>query len=122
MPVNPVTEITAEKKAKFLEALADTCNITEAAEIVGISRQSIYRHRKSDPEFAEALEEARMVGADHLEDIAVDRAKKNSDTLLIFLLKGAKPDKYADRKQITGASGGPFEFKLILTDDAEQDQ
>lgn len=31
-----------------------------------------------------------------------------SDTLLIFLLKGARPEKYRERNEITGSGGGPI--------------
>jgi len=36
-------------------------------------------------------------GTDVLEDIALQRAKDKSDTLLIFLLKACRPGKYKDR-------------------------
>jgi transposase-like protein len=38
--------------------------------------------------------------------------KRYSDTLLIFLLKAAKPDKYRERREIVGAGGGPL---LVVT-------
>jgi hypothetical protein len=33
---------------------------------------------------------------------------KRSDLLLIFLLKGARPDIYRERREISGPSGGPL--------------
>jgi hypothetical protein len=36
-------------------------------------------------------------GTDALEDEALRRAKDKSDTLLIFLLKARRPEKYKDR-------------------------
>ena len=69
------------------------------------------------------------MGGDVLEDEAVRRAKegveepvyqggklvghvqKYSDTLLIFLLKGAKPQKYGDKVRHTNGDGdGPIQF------------
>ena len=36
--------------------------------------------------------------------------KTYSDTLLIFLLKGARPEKYRERWEVSGAGGGPVEI------------
>src|SRR5690606_18484748 len=74
-----------------------------------------YRLRKEDPDFAAAWDEAMEQASDALEVEARRRAiegwdepvfyqgmetgmvRKFSDTLLIFLLKGARPEKYRDR-------------------------
>lgn len=42
--------------------------------------------------------------------------KKYSDTLLIFLMKGARPEKYRDnhRHEISGPGGKPIETKDVL--------
>jgi hypothetical protein len=98
-----------------LEAVRTTCNITKACELTGLRRSSAYEWRAEDDEFRADWERAVEMGGDVLEDEAVRRAKdgvdepvyqggklvgtvrKYSDTLLIFLLKGAKPQKYGDR-------------------------
>ncbi len=40
---------------------------------------------------------------------------KYSDTLLIFLMKGAMPDKYRERREVTGADGGPVKLEHGMT-------
>ncbi len=83
----------------------------------GLGRASVYEWRGEEESFAEDWQKALEIGADLLEDEAVRRAKdgveepvyqggklvghvqKYSDTLLIFLLKGAKPEKYRERSQ-----------------------
>lgn len=118
----------------FLDALADTCHVTDAAKTAGVSRRTVYDHRAAHPEFAAAWDEAKVVGADALEDEAVRRAKEGtlkpvfqggelvghvreySDTLLIFLLKGAKPAKYRERFELTGKDGAPLLGKSYLFD------
>jgi hypothetical protein len=47
------------------------------------------------PVWDDAVEE----GTDALEDTAYQRAKESSDTLLIFTLKGRRPQKWADKHQ-----------------------
>lgn len=40
--------------------------------------------------------------------------RKFSDVLMIFLLKGALPDKYKERNEHTGPGGGPITTKLEI--------
>ncbi|API59627.1 hypothetical protein BSL82_10110 [Tardibacter chloracetimidivorans] len=121
---------TPEKEIAFLAALASTCSVAKACKAAGIeSRNTVYTWRAEDPDFARRWEEAKKLGADVLEDEAVRRAhdgteepvfyqgeatgtiQRYSDTLLIFLLKGAKPDVYKDRvaAEHSGPNGGPIE-------------
>jgi hypothetical protein len=118
------------KKRAYLRALVEAGgNVTKACEIAEIDRSTPYTSQwAEDEEFAGLLPLAETMAADHLEAEAVRRAyhgvtepvgfykgapsayvQRYSDTLLIFLLKGAKPEKYADRHQVTGKDGGPIE-------------
>jgi hypothetical protein len=45
---------------------------------------------------------------DCLEGEAVRGAKDHSNTLLIFLLKARRKEKYAERQEHTGKDGGPI--------------
>lgn len=129
------TFFTDEKRDEFLQAVSDAGgNISEACRVTLVSRPQVYTQRKGDPEFAKALEEARELGVEALEDECRRRAydgvdepviwqgkralddngvpmsiKKYSDTLLMFLLKGAKPGKYRERydHEVSGPGGGP---------------
>lgn len=101
----------------FLRELAATCNVTKAVAKAGIERSTAYEARADDEAFAAMWEKAKAIGAEVLEDEAVRRAhegwdepsiyqgkvgdtiRKFSDTLLIFLLKGAMPDKYRERQE-----------------------
>ncbi len=112
----------------FLTAMsASGGNVTKACETVKVSRNAIYDWREKDPEFAVAWERAKQLGLEGLEDEAVRRAfsgfdekvffnghcvdtiTRYSDTLMVFLLKGGKPEKYRERVQneISGPNGGP---------------
>ena len=106
-----------------------------SAEIAGIERKS-HLWLEKDPEYVEAFQSAREQAGDRLEQEARRRAiegvtepvwyrgqivgevQKYSDTLLIFLLKGAKPEKYAERKwyvEQTGPGGGPIQVDASLS-------
>ena len=124
--------ISHMKKRAFLAAFAECGTVTHAAEIAGISRRMVQYWKKDDPEFAEAFRVAEEKAADRLEQEARRRAiegvsepvfhkgevvgtvQKYSDTLLIFLLKGARPEKYRERvtQEITGKGGGPIEASI----------
>ena len=137
------------KKRAFLAAYAKSGNISTAAEAAGIDRRRHYEWLADDPDgsYAAAVAAAYDQAGDYLEEKArqrategweepvwyqgdeVGRVRKYSDTLLIFLLKGAKPDKYRERGTFehTGKDGGPIEHKhdgsmnLTLLDDGELD-
>ena len=131
---NPRTIRTPKTRAKFLEALKETCNITKACELSGLARTSAYDWKEEDPEFAADWQKALDVAADLLEDEAVRRARDGvnkpvfqggqlvghvqeySDTLMIFLLKGAKPKKYVERLQqeVSGPDGGPIQSAVTV--------
>lgn len=127
------------KKEAFLAAYSEVGTITRAAEIAGIDRMQHYYWMDHDPEYPERFRQAEQKAADRLEQEARRRAvegtekpvfykgkqcgvvREYSDTLLIFLLKGALPDKYKERvaAEHTGKGGGPIEVKRYdsLTDE-----
>ena len=127
------TRVTAKKRAKFLEVLADTANVTKASDAIGIDRFSLYRIRDKDEEFRLQWDEAVERGTNRLEDEAVRRAtegwdepvfylgqqtgmvRKFSDTLLIFMLKARRPEKFRERieQQHTGKDGAPLAPPVI---------
>lgn len=118
-----------EWREKFIAALARLGNVTAACDKAKISRSQVYRVRDEDAEFAAAWDEALEEATERLEAEARRRAEKGtlepifhkgekvgsvrrySDTLMIFLLKAHRPDKYRDNHRIehTGADGGPIE-------------
>ena len=88
---------TTIKKSKAIEIYAETCSVTGACSGVGIARSTWYTWLKEDEDFAEEVNKAREHVANVLEQEAVKRALAKSDLLIIFLLKGLKPDVYHDR-------------------------
>lgn len=120
---------TALKRQKFLDALEETASVSAACKQSGLPRRTAYEWKEADVGFAKAWEAAldRAVGV--LEDEAVRRAmvgvdkpvfhqgkrcgviREYSDTLLIFLLKAQKPEKYRERFEHTGANGKPIEIE-----------
>lgn len=119
----PATPATPEKRpgkppkgwrVRFLAALADTGNARDSARAAGVDRATAYRHREKDEGFADAWEAALQDATDSLEMEARRRAvegveepvfhkgervgsvRRYSDTLLIFLLKAHRPEKYRD--------------------------
>ena len=88
------------KKAAFLKAYGECGNVRQAAKAANIDRTTHYLWLHKDEEYATAFEDAQEDAADTLEAEAWARATggdKPSDTLLIFLLKGMRPEKYRER-------------------------
>jgi len=89
-------------KAKFLDLLRTSGNVTLAARGAGVSRTEIYELRHNEPEFAKAWDSAIEEAVELLEAVAWQRAKNQSDSLIMFLLKAYKSERFADRLRIEG--------------------
>lgn len=112
------------RQPAFLAAFAETGSVTLAARSANLSKDMHYRWLKTDPEYAGKFEVARMRAVQMLEDEALRRAREGwlepvfyagkvcgyvprySDSLLMFLLRGWRPDRYRDRTEICGPGGG----------------
>ncbi len=103
-----VTKVTPEKKAKFLSVLAEGGSVTQAARAIGMARKNIYAWRNKDEQSKADWEDAVEQGMDCLEDEVGRGAKDHSNSLLIFLLKARRKEKYAERQEHTGKDGGPI--------------
>ena len=142
---------TAERQRKFIEHLALTGSVGEAAAIAGVSSRSAYRLRnKAGAEsFARAWDAALSLAATRLAAIAFDRAlhgrserfyrdgelvmerKMPSDYLLTWLLSRLDPLQFGSptAKALAGATGDPRErsrnslpeLTASLTDVATED-
>lgn len=113
-------EITHPKKRAFLAAFAELGTVTHAADAAKITRKTHYLWMKDDDSeiYKAAFEDAQHHACDSLEREARRRAvhgtdkpvfhqgiecgtiREYSDTLLIFLMKGAMPEKYRDRAEV----------------------
>jgi len=106
-----------EKKRKFLELLACHGVATTAAKEAGISHVTAFKHRREDPVFAEAWEEALNIAKGSMEREVIrrglegvdkplhhkgyltgDTVKEYSDNLLMFQMKALDPDRYRENK------------------------
>jgi hypothetical protein len=115
------------QKGLFLEALAQTGNVTLAAEHAGVNRTTPYGWRDNSDSFAAKWYEAIHEAGDRLEAEARRRAvegtqkpvyqggklvghvQEYSDTLLIFLMKGANPEKYREVREVRQKIEGSVE-------------
>lgn len=129
------TALTPQKRNLFLHWLARTGNVTRAAEKAKVNRTHMYQVRQEDETFAAAWQEATVIAVERLELEARRRAeqgvlepvyyqgekvgavRKYSDTLLIFLLKAHKPEKYRDHAslELSGKGGGPVLTQATVT-------
>lgn len=124
-----------KRRETFLAEYARSGNISHSARHAGVDRGTHYKWL-ADPAYAEAFKLADADAGDALEAEARRRAvegvdepvgwykgkaggvvRRYSDTLLIFMLKGRKPDVYGDKHQIehTGKGGGPIETATRVT-------
>lgn len=138
---NRSTKRSEKKDEAILEALREGGTVADAAKAAVINRATAYRWREADKKFADAWDDAIEEGTDALEKEAIRRAvegvrepviyqgkfstvtdpntgeetpltvRKYSDSLLMFMLKGRRPEKFKDRHEHTGKDGGPIATK-----------
>lgn len=97
-----LVKLVAKKtwEEKFLTHLSKTGNILASCRIANISDTHVYKQRKENPEFAARMATAIETALDSLEAVAFERAKSHSDTLLIFLLKSHRPERYRENLKV----------------------
>lgn len=117
---------TQDKRSRFLQRLAETANITEAARAVKMTRASAYAFRRKSEAFARAWDQAMQQALDELETVLLERAihgvdkpvyyggkacgtvRHYSEGLAMFILKARRPDVYgriaAEREELAGAN------------------
>ena len=96
----PADKIRHPKRASMLAALSKTGNISASARAAEIHRSTHYEWLALDPDYAAGVDQALEEAVDVLEAAARKRALIGSDVLLIFLLKGHRPEKYRERHEI----------------------
>jgi hypothetical protein len=135
-PAEEAAEATRLKKLAFLAAYSSCASRTKAANAIGIDRTTHYIWLREDAEYKQQFDALAEEVADLLEDEAVRRAvegeeepligrvdkdldgiitkvRKRSDRLLELLLKANRPDKFRERREITGKNGGPINYRDV---------
>lgn len=96
----------------FLEQLRKIPIVQVACEKVDVSRNTVYRWRKEDPEFAKqmdaALSDGEAVVNDMSESQLLSKIKNGEWPPIAFWLRKRHP-KFKDRLEITGTLQGPQE-------------
>lgn len=130
----------ALKQTQFLDAYCESGRVDLATKHVGVKYQAPYQWAKTDPSFLERWNDAKKIAAMKLEDAAFKRAhtgytkpiyqrgvlvgveRHYSDSLTMFLLRGAMPEKYRDRLDVeqSGKGGGPVHVAVGLNAEAAE--
>jgi hypothetical protein len=125
VPDNQYVPVSDRALCIFLACLSEGWSVSKASEKAGFSYATAYVHRRKNPEFSAAWDDAIEQGTDHLEDIATARATEGyqrpiyvggrlvghvteySDGLLQFMLRGRRREKY-------GGNGNSSTAALVL--------
>jgi len=114
----------------FWQAMSETLNIKESCRIAEIDMVTYYNHKKKNPEeFEKKFEECKFSYRERLRTEVLRRAcegveepvfyrgeicgkiRKYSDNLLMFELKRWDAKYATERREISGAGGGPIQQK-----------
>jgi len=119
-PYNELPRMTERQKTQFLELLIGGASQHRAASQLGIPRLLVVREAHLDEQFAKDLELALEARIDAIEELAIEFATQGTErgvyhmgvlvdterqygphSLLQFLLKANKPEKYKERTEQT---------------------
>lgn len=126
------TKRTRARIEKFLSALADNAgHVANACKAVKIGRTTAYEWRDEDPEFADRWDNIVEAALDDLEQEARRRAYEGvqkpifyrgaecgsiteySDSLLMFILKAGRPEKYRERHEVKNTGANKIEVVYV---------
>jgi hypothetical protein len=134
-----VNILTPKKKREFLEHFKTSGNVTVSARFIGISRQQVYVWINEDKVFETDFENAKEEALDLMEAECKRRAEEGclrpvfyqgeecgtireySDTLMMFFLKGNRPEKYKDRVEQEHKGAVTVIFEMNLGESKEKD-
>ena len=111
MSDNKTVQKRMEKgKEEVLARLSETSGIVASAcKAAGISRYTFYEWRKTDPEFAEKVEDIMELQKDFCASLILKKMKEGDTTMIIFYAKTKMKDRgYIERQEFTGADGKPL--------------
>ena len=127
----PRVKRSPKMRARFLDAIKETGNITLSCKMSRLPSRTAYDWRRQDEQFRQDWDDALVEGEAKLEDEAKRRAllgvkkpiyqggkrvgyvQEYSDTLLIFLLKGTNKAKFGDRTMLAGDKDNPVQVSVL---------
>lgn len=116
-------KFTSALKESFIQELEDSCSVKHAAAAIGITRDTVYAHKKHDVEFSRKWDAAIERALDDLLGEAHRRAtKEKSDRLLEVLLKFRYGDRMADRLAVKVEQSTGLDPDALLQMSAEDRQ
>lgn len=126
------------RKRAWLEAFEQEGTVVLACKASGVGRSTVYEWRQSDEAFALAWHDIEEATTEAMEREAYRRAvegvaeplvsagkhvcdvKKFSDTLLIFMLKARRPERYRDNIKVEHAGSVNVELIPVAIDRGAQ--
>jgi len=87
------------QKKRFIAALTVQGTVSHAAQAAGVSRNTVYRWRDDDLDFALLWDEAHENAVDAVESVLYQKALSGDTICLIFYLKAHRP-QYRDRLNV----------------------
>ena len=90
-------------QGRYLKALARVGTVTAGLQAARVTSETLHdwRYGVNCDAFVQRETEARDTFADTLEREAIKRGREYSDQLLMFLLRGLRPERYRDRVDVS---------------------
>jgi len=120
---SPYRPLSRDERSEFLRLVSEGRSASWAAGELGVPRRLFQELLDEDVQFRDAYDRAYAAAADILEDEAWSRSfqgksRASADRLLSEQLRARRPDRYAERLQVSGPRGGPIQSVSVSVDHA----
>lgn len=111
-----------QKKQQVLRTLEQALGVvTTACRSAGISRDTFYRWKQEDEDFARQVQDINEIAIDFAESQLHQQIKDGNTSATIFYLKSkAKQRGYVERQEITGADGNKVDVTIEVLRNGDQ--
>lgn len=100
-PPRNARRFTPERRQRYLDLLSSGVPCMAAARAVKIHYTTVVDHRRRDPEFAEAEEQARLGAVEAIEDALFQAAASGNVPAIKFFLTNRAPDRWRDTAAVS---------------------
>ncbi len=105
----------AIEASKVEELASQGLTMEQIASCLGCAPSTLYLRVGSESEVSEAIKKGRANGVKDVSNALYKSATGGNITAQIFYLKNRSPEDWSDRKEITGANGGPIDIRGSIT-------
>lgn len=106
-PPRRFIKFNSRVREQYLQHLRDGKTKSEAAELVGVSRVTVYQYRQANQDFEDLVREAEIGVIEAVEDSLYKQARAGNVKAIELVLYNRAPDRWSDKGRRSTAEEPP---------------